>query len=153
MPLSSKELKLAATMLFSECWRNVKVLKLTENLRIKKHGGDYNWSEYLLSIGEDNFDKQCINGIEYNKIPSSMVIKSGKIADLVDAVYPNLSTNYKDKGWRYNRAIICPKNDDVAEINKIVLDLLPGKEEKFYSIDQVNDHDAFHEKSNGENNT
>ena len=90
----------------------------------------------------EKFEKQIINGIEYNKIPRSMIIESGKITDLVEAVYPNLSTNYKDQVWIYNRAIICPKNDDVAHINKIILDLLPGKEEKFYSIDQVNDQDV-----------
>lgn len=129
-------------MLFSECWKVVKVLKLTENLRIKKHGGDSSWSKYLLRVGEDKYEKQIINGIEYNKIPRSMIIESGKITDLVEAVYPNLSTNYKDQVWIYNRAIICPKNDDVAHINKIILDLLPGKEEKFYSIDQVNDQDV-----------
>ena len=71
-----------------------------------------------------------------------MVIESGKIEDLISAVYPNLSEMYEDKIWLYNRAIICPKNEDVNEINKVVLSKLPGTEQSFYSIDQVNDNDV-----------
>ena len=141
VPLASKEQKISATLLFADCWRHVKVLKLTENLRIKKHGGDHSWSDYLLSVGEGKLENSCINGIEYTRLPNSMVIESGKVSDLVASVYPDLSKNYKNHQWLYNRAIICPKNDDVAQINKTVLDLLPGNEKIYYSIDQVNDHD------------
>ena len=86
--------------------------------------------------------KSSINGIEYTQIPNSMVIESGRIKDLLSAVYPNLEENYNDKQWLYNRAIICPKNEDVHKINRAMLDLIPGAEETFYSIDQVNDQDA-----------
>ena len=142
VPLASKEQKIAATLLFADCWQHVQVIRLTENLRIKKHGGDLNWSKYLLEVGENKFTKRSINGIEYTQIPSSMVIESGKITDLLTAVYPNLQANYKNKMWLYNRAIICPKNDDVHQINEIMLNLLPGAVQTFYSIDQVNDEDA-----------
>ena len=142
VPLASKEQKIAATLLFAECWIHVKVLRLTKNLRIKKHGGNSIWSDYLLKVGEDKLTKRCINGIEYTQIPNSMVIETGKVRDLLIAVYPNLEANYTNKQWLYNRAIICPKNDDVRNINEVMLDLLPGDKETFYSIDQVNDHDA-----------
>lgn len=141
LPLSSREQKIASTLLFSECWKNVKVMRLTENLRILKHGGNSSWSDYLLSVGEGRLDTQVINGIEYTKLPNSMVIESGKISDLLQAVYPNLNVNYTNMQWLYNRAIICPKNIDVQEINKTMLNLLPGEEQMFYSIDQVNDND------------
>ena len=71
-----------------------------------------------------------------------MVIESGKVSDLLSAVYPDLKQNSKDHLWLYNRAIICPKNDDVQQINEAMLKLMPGVEETFYSIDQVNDQDA-----------
>ena len=142
VPMSSKEQKIAATLLFADCWKNVGVLKLTENLRIRKHGGDSAWSDYLLSVGEGKLKIECINGIEYTQIPSGMMIESGKVADLISSVYPNLPEMYQDKMWLYNRAIICPKNDDVNEINSVVLSKLPGVEHSFYSIDQVNDNDA-----------
>ena len=142
IPLASKEQKIASTLLFSDCWRNVKVLKLTENLRMKKHGGNSDWSNYLLAVGEDKSVKKTFNGVEYTRIPNSMVIESGKVSDLLSAVYPNLQSNYKNKSWLYNRAIICPKNEDVHKINEAILKLIPGSEETFYSIDQVNDQDA-----------
>ena len=142
VPMASKEQKIAATLLFADCWPHVNVLKLTQNLRIKKHGGNSIWSDYLLSVGEDKIPKKCINGVEYTKIPNSMVIESGKVGDLLQAVYPKLKDNYKNKKWLYNRAVICPKNDDVHKINEVMLNLMPGVEETFYSIDQVNDHDA-----------
>ena len=37
VPLASKEQKIAATLLFADCWQHVQVIRLTENLRIKKH--------------------------------------------------------------------------------------------------------------------
>ena len=141
LPLSSREQKIAATLLFAECWKNVKVLRLTENLRIRKHGGSSSWSDYLLSVGEGKLETHIINGNEYTKLPSSMIIESGKISDLVQAVYPSLKSNFTNMLWLYNRAIICPKNNDVQEINKTMLNLLPGEVHKFYSIDQVNDND------------
>ena len=142
VPMASKEQKIAATILFSQCWKHVKVLKLTENLRIKKHGGNPEWANYLLTVGEGRLPIHVINGIEYTRVPNSLVIESGRVSDLLQAVYANLSEKFKDKIWLYNRAIICPKNDDVHEINNAMLKLFPGKEEIFYSIDQVNDDDA-----------
>ena len=142
VPLSSKEQKLAATLLFADCWKHVQVLNLTENMRIQKHGGNLEWAEYLLAVGEGKLPVEVINGIEYTKLPKSLMVESGKVLDLIDSVYPSLKTNFQDKLWLYNRAIICPRNDDVNEINKFMLDLLPGTAHKFYSIDQVNDQDA-----------
>ena len=89
VPLASKEQKIASTLLFADCWKYVKVIRLTENLRIRKHGGDAKWSDYLLRVGEDKLSKSSVNGIEYTRIPNSMVIESGRIKDLLSAVYPN----------------------------------------------------------------
>ena len=108
IPMASKEQKIAATLLFADCWTNVQVLRLTQNLRVKKQGGNLNWSYYLKNVGEGKLTQQCINGIEYCQVPNSIMIESGYVIGLLKALYPNLSVNYKIKLWMYNRAIICP---------------------------------------------
>ena len=90
IPMASREQKIASTILFADCWRYVNILKLTKNLRMEKQGGKSEWSNYLLSIGEDKATKKIINGIEYTRIPNEMVIESGKVTDLLSAVISRL---------------------------------------------------------------
>ena len=83
VPLSSKEQKIAATLLFSYIWKNVEVLRLMENLRIKKHGGSEEWADYLLTVGEGKLGSKTINGRDYVIMPKGIVIESGKLSDML----------------------------------------------------------------------
>ena len=41
--------------------------------------------------------------------------------ELVEKVFPNILTNYKNNKWLSERAILAAKNKDVHEINNIIL--------------------------------
>lgn len=110
-------------------------------MRVIKAGGDEKFAEYLLDLGEGKVPTYIINGSEYFKVPDDLILRSEKPQILIETVYPNLHLNYKNTEWLYNRAIICPLNEDVNELNEFILDLFPGKEELFFSIDRVLEND------------
>jgi ATP-dependent DNA helicase PIF1 len=141
VPRASKEQKIASTILYSECWKQVEIIELADNMRAKMAGGDAEFSQHLLDIGEGKVPTYTINGLEYIKIPADMILDGQKPEDLVDNVFHDLNDKYQDRQWLINRAIICPLNDDVNEINEQVMKKLPGNEQQFYSIDRVLDHD------------
>ena len=50
------------------------------------------------------------------------------IQAVVDKVFPNLTINYKNSDWLYERAFLAPKNDDVNKLNDQIQLKLPGEE-------------------------
>ncbi|XP_031632403.1 uncharacterized protein LOC116346472, partial [Contarinia nasturtii] len=59
------------------------------------------------------------------------------LQEMINSVYPNISNNYKNHDWLYERAILAPKNDDVNQINHQILQRIPDSTAKFKSIDTV----------------
>ena len=49
-----------------------------------------------------------------------------KIAALISEVYPEFLANYKDPVYLASRAIVCPNNMTVDEINDYIVSMLPG---------------------------
>ncbi|GBM33809.1 hypothetical protein AVEN_76180-1 [Araneus ventricosus] len=50
-------------------------------------------------------------------------------------VFPDVSNNYKDYYWLYERAIVAPKNENVNKINEIIRKKLPGNSITYKSVD------------------
>lgn len=59
------------------------------------------------------------------------------IQNVVQKVFPDITNNFKNHDWLYERAILAPKNDDVNKINHQIQLKLPGEVVKFKSIDTV----------------
>ena len=55
--------------------------------------------------------------------------------ELVESVFDDFSSN--DPAYWYERAILCPKNNDVQKINDIISSRLPHDEHVFLSIDNI----------------
>ena len=68
-------------------------------------------------------------------IPEGMRTETANLSDLVDAVFPSITTRFNDASWVGKRAIISPSNMEVAEVNSAVLQRLPGDEVLLKSID------------------
>jgi hypothetical protein len=62
-------------------------------------------------------------------IPDDLLIHtdSDKIAALVSEVYPDLLEHYQDPTYLSSRAIVCPNNSTVDEINGYIVSMLPGE--------------------------
>ena len=58
---------------------------------------------------------------EYKQLPPEFCNLVTSKNDLVEKVFPNTLTNYKNHKWLSGRAILAAKNKDVHEINNIIL--------------------------------
>lgn len=127
-------------------WKNTKMVKLTENMRIKSAASNdgvelsklEEFSDFLLSVGEGKikpFDKQ---------VPDVIKLKGGigknmDQKELIELIYPNIEKNYKDRDFMCERAILTSKNKDVNVINLLARDYFPGEKMEYLSADSVLD--------------
>ena len=145
----------AQTMKASCLWDHVQHLRLTENMRVKNAGkDDQEYAQYLDDVGDGKIETHP--DIEENmiKIPEQMVSKSETINNFVDEIFPMLGehieealkhrdTNPDWNEWVHKRTIVCSRNDDVEEVNRICLDKMKGQPQIYRSADKtLNEKDA-----------
>jgi hypothetical protein len=56
---------------------------------------------------------------------------------IINSTYPDLLSNYRERTFLEERAILCPRNDIVQEINDYIMDKLSGEEMVYRSCDSV----------------
>jgi ATP-dependent DNA helicase PIF1 len=73
------------------------------------------------------------------EIPEDLLLKpeGDNIPTIVNAVYSELQNQYTDVNYLQSRAILCPTNDSVYEINSYIVSLLPGQEKQYLSCDKI----------------
>src|SRR6187551_2007596 len=103
-----------------------------------RDGNAQNFANKLLEIGEDRLVIEASGMI---KLSSDLCVSVKTVRNMIQAVYPNVNQNYKNLEWLRERAILAPKNDDVNEINKEILAMLPGDVIEYKSVDTVVDAD------------
>ncbi|XP_029173244.1 ATP-dependent DNA helicase pfh1-like [Nylanderia fulva] len=119
IPRSTPADKINACLKYSTFWQHVKTLKLTTNMRIQLQNDRSAeiFSHQLLEIG---------NG----KVPVNLTSKQISLPhnfcnlvtskDLVEQIFPNIQSNYKNHDWLSERDILAAKNKDVYELNNII---------------------------------
>ncbi|KAH7850741.1 hypothetical protein Vadar_002294 [Vaccinium darrowii] len=125
------------------------VLHLKTNIRImanaasnQAHRQLSEFAEWILRVGEGKIPGiALIEGNEPNwiEIPQQFLIRNGNRAlhELINAIYPELSVNYKDHSYLKERGILAPKNTDVDELNSIMLSMIPGESRTYLSADTL----------------
>ncbi|SCZ91924.1 BZ3500_MvSof-1268-A1-R1_Chr5-3g08223 [Microbotryum saponariae] len=135
-----------ACIMNGDFWGEVEVLhlsvnRMTETERAKAQG----FADWLLGVGDGSANKteDSIALPRELLLPATSRNRSG----LIRHVYPgpaleldNMSIGEKVEYFR-DRAILAPKNSQVDHINDMVLDLLPGDAQTFYSADSVENED------------
>ncbi len=107
---------LKSSFIFSE----LRVLHLTENMRLKALKNDTNaklagleYPEYLLRIGEGRQKKDENNCID---LPISVTVVQSP-GELIDSIFPNLSMKFCDRNWLTSRAILASTNSRLKFFN------------------------------------
>jgi ATP-dependent DNA helicase PIF1 len=122
----------------SYLWQFIKVMQLTENMRVKlsRDPEAIAFDDFSLKLG--NGDIETIEGTNLVQIPEEMcmeivpntrAIPNGEkdsMKKLAEFVYPNLKESFNMKGWMNGRAILAPTNSQVNQINDMLTDMLPG---------------------------
>ena len=76
------------------------------------------------------------------QLTSSLCTTVSSVEDLISSVYPDIDLiTTKENSWLCERAILAPKNEQVAAINKQVLSMFDAAEMTYISINTVLDQD------------
>jgi hypothetical protein len=72
-------------------------------------------------------------------IPDDLLIHTDddKMKTLVSEVYPDFLVNYQNPEYLASRAIVCPNNQTVDEINEFIVSLLPVDSVDYLSCDTI----------------
>jgi hypothetical protein len=124
----------------SSLWKHIRVLKLTENMRLRSSalsGQDRErsraFAQRLLSIGESTGDD---NRVDW---PSDHVVDGNTLKDLANVVYDGLDASLHPESYFNDRAILATRNDVVDNINAQLLKRMPGQTVEKLSTDSVVD--------------
>ena len=120
-------------------WRQVKVMKLTINMRLQilsSHDAFQvrEFSNFLLRVGEGTEPQ---DGNQMIQIDNKFIIPGNSITDLVSSVYADLKENYADQDYISQKIILCPKNETADLINDYVIHQLPGDGISLLGADSV----------------
>ena len=114
-------------------WKYIDKLTLKKNMRVylSKNRDTGSFEQNLLDIG---------NGVlktyeNMDIIPCGIIVKNHN--ELISKIYEHLLEKYSDEDWLCERCILAPKNNNVCNINKRLLNLFPGDPKLYMSIDRV----------------
>jgi hypothetical protein len=95
------------------------------------------FAEWILNIGDGNTTTD--DGDEFIKIPDNLLLqKEVDVKEtIVQSTYPDLLSNYKERDYLKERAILYPRNDTVQEIDQYIMNKLQGEEVTYLSSDSV----------------
>lgn len=130
----------------SPLWLSIETLSLRTNMRAHLNNNrDSNFPQKILQLGDGKLPTPVPN--------SSQVLLNNELAQtvhslqiLVDTIYPDIENlTERNSNWLCSRAIVAPRNDAVNEINKMIIEKVPGDFKCFKSIDTVcNTEDTVH---------
>ncbi|XP_072025234.1 ATP-dependent DNA helicase pif1-like [Amphiura filiformis] len=130
----------------SPLWSDVKVMKLTRNMRVAMAGGDEcDYAKHLLDIGEGKVPVDYKLGKHKIRIKDEFVYHSDSFEHFANFVFDELQHNYKNPEWLTSRAILCPTNDGVDKVNDYLLKKFPGPGRVYKSSDTIEDHKERHQ--------
>ena len=140
---------IGSSITLSYLWQYFKVVRLKENMRLKRpgmsveeHDGVRAFSEWLLQVGDgtigdpDDDDPQNASWVH---IPDTYCIPNNDhgLQDLISFIYDDETLQAPTARTLQEKAIVCPKNDTADVINAAVLDMLHGETYSFLSIDEA----------------
>ncbi|XP_054708552.1 uncharacterized protein LOC129218338 [Uloborus diversus] len=107
-------------------WRNVKILRLTMNMRVQVQNDPsaHVFSKQLLDIG--NGEIELYQNTHYIKFPDNFCTAVETKSKLIESVFPDILNNYLNHNCLCNHAILAARNVDVDEINFQIQQLLAG---------------------------
>ena len=141
IPRSTAADEINACLKSSNLWRYVKKLQLTTNMRVAllNDTSAEDFSEQLLTIGNGRVPVDKSSGLI--SFPQNFCNFVSSKDELINKVFPNIITNYKNNEWLSERAILAAKNKDVDDLNYIIQNDIIGTMHLFKSIDCVTNED------------
>ena len=138
IPRGRKADEINACVKSSILWQHVTKRSLTVNMRahLQDDAAATDFQACLLSIGNGQLP---ITNDGLHCLPCGVEVYS--TGELIEAVFPQVEQNIHSMIWLSERAILCPKNDGVNNINIELLNMLPGEATLYRSVDTMVDEE------------
>lgn len=149
VPKGSRSTIIDASITNSKLWKHVVMLRLNVNMRLLNPSLPNTqkeelkqFSEWVLAVGDGTLPTKKKDGESYPTwitIPDDLLIMTDgdKIDAIVREVYHDFLSCYRDPEYLASRAIVCPSNSIVDEINNYVVGLIPGDGKEYLSCDTI----------------
>ena len=130
LPHGNRAAIVEKTLKFHPLWSKFHILQLDNNVPAT----DPNFSSWLIKLGDGSLTNEYSLHDDIFQIPNEMVCTGS----LVEQIFGH-SLQASNVHQFANKAILCPKNIHVDEINQQVLDLLDGETVTYFSTDVIDD--------------
>ncbi len=144
IPKGTRGQIVAACLKNSSLWQHIRVLRLTDNMHLlhpdlqpPKHEQQENFGNQILAIGEG-----CTTINDKIQWPMEGIIANNSIQSLTETVFPGLSNPNSpppSSAYLADHVLLAPRNDTVTELNKTLLNSMPGQVCTFRSADKIID--------------
>ena len=136
----------AACLKSSPLWQHVQVMKLSKNMCVLLAGhNSATFTDHLLEIGEGRVPVATDVGPHKICLKEDFAFAGDSLTQLCNHVFHDLASKHSDAEWLCSRAIICPTNDTVEEVNNILISMFPGEPHVYRSSDKILDADMAHQ--------
>lgn len=141
IPRSTAADEINACLKSSDLWRFVKKLQLTTNMRVAllSDTSAEDFSEQLLTIGNGQVPVGESSGLI--SFPNNFCNFVSSKDELINYVFPDIISNYKNNEWLSERAILAAKSKDVDDLNYFIQNKIIGTTHSFKSIDCITNDD------------
>jgi len=127
----------AACLQRSSIWSSLRVLHLHLNMRLDTNvERERTFAQWQLDVGHGRHTDDLCN----IDLPASLRLEENTTDALIHHIYPGLSNlllNPAPYQYFSDRMILSSRNDDVDDLNNLMLNLFPGREQAFFSEDSV----------------
>jgi hypothetical protein len=128
VPKGGREHIVNASIKRSYLWGHFQIFKLKQDMRLccmsdnkLEHQQVHEFVKLILNIGEGKTVTD--DGDEFIQIPNDLLLQKGDDhrETIARSTYPNLLNNYKERNFLQERAILCPRNETVDQINDYII--------------------------------
>ena len=123
----------------SYLWRDVKILRLTENMRTRQATGgqqdEADFATFLLNLGEGKIPVIPEEGEFAIELNASLNPPGETLEDIISWVYEDLQANIDNPEWLCERVILCLTNSEVDKVNEYMTKMFLGEEHVCSSVD------------------
>jgi len=141
VPKGTYQQVVAASLCRGNLWGHIKFLHLRQNICVGHSEADNQHAQWLLEIGAG----LTMDNNEMIQVPQSMVCANFNA--LINRIYSGISnTKAQDDQYFLDHIILCPRNDQVHDINKAILQQFNPTTEvhMLRSVNSVSEEDRMH---------
>ena len=140
VPRGSKSQIINCCLKNSYIWDNIEVFSLTQNMRVSLDNNieATEFAELLLSVGDGSLNDE--DG--YIHLESHFFSTSKTLTEFCKEIFGGINKGLKEID---GKAVLCPTNAEVNEVNKIVLEMLDGDQVEYLSNDSLADEGSSHQ--------